>query len=440
VSFFEKRAETKVRVLIGTSEISGLASGICLALNTVGVHAQTAFRVSHSYSYDEGIKSTRVTHIWRYFGDRAERYVFADQRLRAFWFRVLAFAWSFVVLGWSIIHYNSYLFLYGTCITNTKLELILLRLLSKKVVFFFVGSDSRPSFLDGGLVRDVKDVRSEFFLRQQLKKRRIVDRCEKYSDFCIASPYSAHFHSRSFVRCFSLGIPKYTIERPKHLKEPDTNSGRPLRVLHAPSDSGAKGSLLIAKAVKELQAEGVPLEFVQISGVPNATVIEEISLCDFVVDQVYSDTPMAALATEAALFGKPSVLAGYAALGVSRFISPEDCPPTLFVEPSLLRDAIRKMATDHDFRLRMGNDAKDFVTNRWSLAEIGNRYKQLFSGAIPDTWWFNPENVEYVHGYGLSEKKLSEIIEGIVTAHGEDGLCLNDKPVLKQKYLKLIGR
>lgn len=440
MSVFQKRGRIKARVLIGTTEISGLASGICLALNSVGVYARTAFRVSHSYSYEEGVTAPVVTRIWRCLGDHAAWHARAHQRLPALWFRGLAFFWSFLVLGWSLFFFNSYLFLFGTCITNTKFELWVLRLLGKKVVFFFVGSDSRPSYIDGGIVRDVGDVQSALFLQQQLEKRYLVERCERYANFCIASPYSAHFHSRAFVRCFSLGIPKYPITLNSRADEPNLRDDRILRVLHAPSDSGAKGSLLIAQAIRELQEEGLALEFVQISGVPNAVVIDEICQCDFVIDQVFSDTPMAALATEAALRGKPSVVGGYAARGISRFIPAEDCPPTLYVEPSSLKEAIRKMATDHDFRMKMGSEAQDFVAKRWALTEIGNRYKQLFSEAIPEGWWFNPENVEYVHGYGLSEEKLSEIVEGLVLAHGEAGLGLEDKPMLKRKYLELIGR
>lgn len=430
----------KARVLIGTTEISGLASGICLALNTAGVHARTAFRVSHSYSYNEDVAGPAVTRIWRCLGDRSAECVRTNQRLAALWFRAVAFAWSFLVLGWALCRFNSYLFLFGTCITNTRFELLLLRALGKKVVFFFVGSDSRPSYIDGGIVRGVADVQTGLFLQQQAEKKRLVERCERYSDFCIASPYSAHFHSRAFVRCFSLGIPKYSVSPVAVTEVPKPFTGRALRVLHAPSDVRTKGSLLIAQAINELQEEGVSLEFIQVSGVSNAAVIEEIRRCDFVVDQVFSDTPMAALATEAALLGKPSVVAGYAAAGVSRFIAAEDCPPTLYVEPAALKDAIRKMAMDHDFRAQMGSDAKDFVDHRWSIAEIGSRYNQLFSGTIPDSWWCTPEDVEYVHGYGLSEKTLIEIIEGLVSAHGEAALGLDDKPVLKRKYLELIGR
>ena len=54
--------------------------------------------------------------------------------------------------------------------------------------------------------------------------------------------------------------------------------------------------------------EGLPLEYVEIVGQPNDIVLAEIARSAFVIDQLYSDTPMAGFAAEAARLGKPAIV------------------------------------------------------------------------------------------------------------------------------------
>lgn len=59
--------------------------------------------------------------------------------------------------------------------------------------------------------------------------------------------------------------------------------------MHSPSDPGAKGTPLIREAVEKLKASGVDVTFVELVGVPNSKVIEEIKKADLVIDQMYAD-------------------------------------------------------------------------------------------------------------------------------------------------------
>ena len=100
------------------------------------------------------------------------------------------------------------------------------------------------------------------------------------------------------------------------------NEQRLIRILHSPSSPEVKGTYLIRQAINALKAKGYPIDYVEIMGKPNTVVIAELEKCDFIVDQLYSDTPMSGFATEAAFFGKTAVVGGYGWQEVEKLFSP----------------------------------------------------------------------------------------------------------------------
>jgi hypothetical protein len=49
---------------------------------------------------------------------------------------------------------------------------------------------------------------------------------------------------------------------------------------------------------------------------------------------------------------------------------------------------------------------------------------------------FDPNSLEYCHGYGYKEEEVKESIRKVVQEGGEISLNLNDKPALKAKILR----
>ena len=96
------------------------------------------------------------------------------------------------------------------------------------------------------------------------------------------------------------------------------------------------------------------------------------------------------------------------------------------------------MIVDVEFRLTLGSRARDFVSRRWSSEEIIRRYIRLFRGDIPEEWWQEPQNVRYLHGYGMPEAYLKALIDSLVAAGGVQALGISDKPELERRFLELI--
>ena len=78
----------------------------------------------------------------------------------------------------------------------------------------------------------------------------------------------------------------------------------PIRIVHAPSDEGIKGSALIAGAVRRLQ-ERHPIEFTVVKGVSHDDALRVYREADLVIDQVLAGW-YGGLAVETMALGKPT--------------------------------------------------------------------------------------------------------------------------------------
>lgn len=81
---------------------------------------------------------------------------------------------------------------------------------------------------------------------------------------------------------------------------------RPLRVLHAPSHRGAKGTRHVIEAVRSLRAEGLSLELTLVEDIPFTEARRLYEDADILVDQVLAGF-YGALAVELMALGKPVV-------------------------------------------------------------------------------------------------------------------------------------
>jgi len=88
----------------------------------------------------------------------------------------------------------------------------------------------------------------------------------------------------------------------------DLDEKRPIRIAHAPSHRGAKGTRHIIDAIDELRRQGVAFEFVLIEGVSRSEVLARLATADVVVDQLLAGW-YGGLGVEAMALGK--VLVAY---------------------------------------------------------------------------------------------------------------------------------
>ena len=174
-----------------------------------------------------------------------------------------------LMLAWAVGHADLFVFTGHDSLLWRNLDLPLLRVLGKRVVWVFLGSDHRPPYLNGKRVRESRAVGEDGY-RQMAERTRafatIVQRIERRASVVVAMSASAQLHTSPFVHLLAIGIPHAgDRDEPGPPAEPGAVGDTNVRVLHSPSDP-AKGSEEIKACVTGLAAGGLPLEYREISG------------------------------------------------------------------------------------------------------------------------------------------------------------------------------
>lgn len=418
-----------MRVFIGPTEIAGLACGWVKGLREIGLSADLVCVYMHPFAYSDDALPGRAARLWsRLIGWRGSlahrQYIL---RSVGFVLQVMVRWW---VLLWAMRRYDAFVFLAGKTITDTSAELALLRLAGKRVVVVFVGSDARPPYIDGSLFPADRPFDAVAAARESKLQRCKVARLERGANACINAPATAHFHQRRFVNWFALGIPR-EVAPATHVSP----SGPVLRLLHSPSHAALKGTASIRAIVERLNARGLAVELNIIEGRPNVEVMQAMRDCDLVVDQLYSDTPMAGFASEGASQGRAVLVGGYRAAAVERDLAGLPMPPTRFVMPDDFETVLERLARDSAVRESLGAASRAFVAGQWSHTAVAQRLSRVLRGDVPEAWWCDPARVDYVHGCGLSEAVARAHVRALVDRCGASALQLDDKPRLREAFV-----
>lgn len=434
------RSLKRQRVFIGMTEVAGYYSNLERGLRSLGVDARFFDLSPNPLRFS----SRGILGTLKRPATRASNLRSADPRsLRGIAFRIAAAGYRLVagvvrigLFGVAVARYDVFIF-HGLDSFLGYRDLPILKKLGKRVIYVFTGSDHRPPYLNGKWVRRSGSHDLSWLAEES---RRFADRVaiiERYADCIVAHSASAQFHERPFVQFLAIGIP---FEPPEgdNLDDvvADTSSDR-IRILHCPTDPVSKGSDTIRSVIEALRSEGHEIEYVEIAGRPNAEVLDAIRTCDLVVDQLWSDTPMAGLATEAAFFGKPTVVSGYFARDARADLGDGLMPPTSFCPPDGLQDGIRRLIEDRDLRLDLGRRAQAFVTERWTPQAVAARFLRLIDDDVPAEWLYDPMRLRYVLGFGLPEEMVRNAVRTVLQTTGPEGLKVAHNRELEARLLAL---
>lgn len=417
------------RVFIGPVEIAGHYSGLAAALRGIGVDAIAVDLSGHPFHYAHQSSGGRWPQLASWAAERFRRSRGRPKALRALW-RGLEIATRVPLLVWSLRRFDAFIFGYAETILF-GLELPLLRLMGKRIVFVFNGSDARPSYVDGAdmapsLQRTVEDC-----IRLTQRKKARVRRIERYADAIVSQPAFSHFFERPVLDFFRMGV----LWQQGHTRERAPAGRDKVRVLHSPSHPEVKGSEQIRRAVERLRDNGLPIELVELRGVPNEVVRAEIAQSDFVIDQLYSDAPMVGFATEAASAAVPAIVGGYAWPELRRLYQGDAMPPVEACHPDALEATVARLANDRPYRMDLGLRARDFVTRAWAPEAVAARYLAVLRDKIDPAWSFDPRTLDYVGGVGMHEQRARDLVRNVVERGGRQALQLTDKPALEQAFV-----
>lgn len=423
----------KGKIFLGAQEVCGMMNRLNNAFHEMGIESDFYCIGKDPYFLEKEddmliIKRYRIhTDKMNHTSKKCEKFLWSFFQMLDvlhIFFHVLFKYDKFVfIFGHGIFFYSKYLN------RIEELEFFILKMFHKKMVMWLCGSDSRPPYCNGAIYW-IKDWRLRLETQKKMKKIRMLEKYMKLIDF----PASSHFHSKPYLIYNCIGVP---IDEKERVHVDKKNDGK-VRILHAPSDQKAKGTVEIREILKEIKEEGYEFEYIEISRMPHEVVLEKMAMADIVIDQLYCDTPMAGFATEAAINGVPVVVGGYYA-DVYKKILPQPIAPTVYCNPEELKNKIIYLIEHKEERNRIGQEERKYVENNCLATIVADKFLKLLDDSYPKEWIMNPADNDYIWGLGMNKESVAREITRLIDNYGPDSLCLDKNGILYKKYLQLYN-
>jgi len=423
-----------VRIFIGFKEVAGTYNYLKLGFDKIGVDSFFLELWEDQYIYNKGNPPKSFWHKAALYVGRKRRYTPRCRVIKKiFWIAIEQFV-RFCVLVWSLLYFDVYLFSAGSSFFN-YLEFPLLKLLGKKIICQFHGSEVRPPYINGSIVLTEEQDCTKVYVNLSKKQKNKIKKIERYADVIINSVNNCHFNEAKVLDVLFLGKPFPKISN--NLTNIISRTGKNVRILHSPSNLAAKGTHTIRSTIENLKAKGHQVDYIELVGVSNATILEEIQKCDFIIDQLYSDIFMPSFAKEAAFLGKPAIVGGYFRDCYNIPVFNNKIPPTVVCTPERFEETCERLIVDADYRLEMGKKVYDFVVQNWNNELVANRYCTLINEGFPENFFFDPKETEYLYGACLSKEHVKKNVSKIIDQYGIEALQLSDKPKIEQLFKKM---
>jgi glycosyltransferase involved in cell wall biosynthesis len=429
-----------MRIFVGPHEVAGYYANLTKGLRSLGSDCDFVCFVPHPFGYEGETRAPLIIRVGRWFNQfrGKKNRLFIIRLLHALLGELLTSIWGF----YAIFRYDTFIFGFGKSLLPWNIDLPILKIFRKTVVVNLAhGAEARPPVIGGGFLKPDGTNRSSNDLRILTRRnRRLVSFFLRYASVVVGAPFStSQFSEVRFINSFAIGNPFDGTVTAYEFSDTERTDSLPhsccVKLVHSPSYPAMKGTSVIIRAIENLKQRGHDISLVLIHGKPNSEVLYELERCDFVVDQLYSDTPMAGFATEAAWHGKPAVVGGYGLEKLRGYVPEGMWPPSKTCNPDQVEQAIEEMILDVAQRHRLGQEAQRFVREKWSAEEVAKRYLRLIKGDIPDEWWVDPLSIIYVEGT-KHEALSKESIRDVVNHFGVEALQLSHRPDLEAAFLK----
>jgi hypothetical protein len=428
------RPNNTSKIFIGTYEVAGFYKNLTKGFHDLGYDCDFLTYQSNPFNYGGETNNNILVGTIKYLN-------FINTKIKLsfliFFNNTIILFLQICLFLYSLMIYDVFIFGYGKTFIFKNLDLPVLHFFNKKIISILShGSEARPPYINGVVLSPQnKFLSNSYLVNSTIRKKKLVNYHFKYADIIVGAPYTNHAFSPSrFINSLSLGIPYHFDGKPKIKVE----TKKSVRILHSPSNPIPKGSEIIKSVVNKLILKGYRIDFILIRNQPTSVVFDEIQKCDFVVDQVYSDTPMSGFATEAAWFAKPSIVGGYKLFELKKLVPQSMWPPSKLCHPDNLEQAIEDLIANKVERLDLGKRAQAYVSEEWTASKVASRYLKLINNDIPIGWWVDPTLISYIHGAGISEKKLKKSVSKIISEFGLNALELYDRPDLEKAFLELL--
>ena len=403
---------------MGLGNIAGYFSNLKNGFDQIGEQSYHLNVDHHVYTSRETDSINIYIRLLRYlYGTRSNEKLGKLQKISLALIYKISLIPMFI---WALLRFDIFIFGFNHSFFRLY-DLPILKFFGKKIIFVYLGSDARPPYMNGKVII-YKNVYIKDILRRTVNVKKKIDYVEKYSDYIINSPTIGQFHERDYINWFAIGMP--TVLASKRDEDLTIDASVRVNILHAPSQPDIKGRSYFNELIEKYKKK-YNINYVFLTGVSNSVVIENIKKCDFVLDEIYSDSPMGGLGAEAAAYGKPTLVSGYYSEKIYEHTPKSLIPPSVYCQPEKLEEKFIKLCEDKVYRVQKGIELRNFIEKNWSSKLVAKKYMLIINDQVPSEWFFDWESNDYIEGCGIDRVKIFEICKVIKNVYGKEKLFLS---------------
>ncbi|GAX61873.1 glycosyltransferase [Candidatus Scalindua japonica] len=354
-------SKKKYKILHAPTSVGGNPYGLAQGERAIGLDSTVVYFKDSwpNYPYDINLHIEQYKLLTQYY------------RVASFFFKALC--------TYDIFHFNfGRSFLQFDRLGLYDVDLPIYRKIGKKVVVTFNGCDARQksyskynfninacaeSTCYGGFCND----KSDFI------KRKRIEKISKYADKVFSvNPDLLHVLPNAEF------IPYTIIDFHNLLLSPTKkNKGNRIKILHAPSDRGAKGTKYILPVLKRIESEHNDVEVILIERIPNNKALEIYKEADLVVDQLLIGW-YGGFSVEVMAMGKPVIC--YIREEDLKFIPKEmkEEMPIIKANPDNLYEVLKETIEDRNSLPMIGEKSRAYVEKWHDPIKIASRMKDVY--------------------------------------------------------------
>jgi len=342
----DETAPSGLRVLHGTMEIANQMNTYASGLRGMHVFAKTACYYPNYLGYESDYALNIPS-----FRDPQE----ANRKTRELASRLIP--------RFDVFHFH-----YGTSLTLDRSDLKTLKELKKKVFMNYWGSEVR---VYEKAARINPYIRVKFQKDEESIKQNLAF-VSRYVSDCIVADYEMYEYVRDYydhVHFIPQGV---DLKR----YSPSRNGGdrsRPV-VVHAPTDSGIKGSSDIIRVIEDLKNQ-YDLEFVLVQNKSHEEARKIYQTADIIIDSILEGA-YGLFALETMAMGKP-VVAWICDYMRDRY--PKDLP-IVSANPETLRRELEPLLKDRELREEIGLEGRKYVEKYHDASVVAGQLLRLYQG------------------------------------------------------------
>jgi hypothetical protein len=404
-----------LRIFIGPVEVAGLYTKLAQGFRLNGVKADFVQLYDHPFSYGDNKGRGRISNTACLLNQKMH----SSNRGVALLATTGYLCFRLIIFPYLLLTYQVFIFTWGESLLPLRFDLPILKLFKRKTISVIGhGSEARPPYLSFNAHSMSSDL-DKYIAKQTKKTSRKVSFIERWSSEVVGLPTTDHFLTKPYFNFFKLGLPTNLVVN----NDPNNSSiYRNFRILHAPSKSEIKGTNAIRIIMDRICLKYKDVEYVEISNVPNAEVLNEIAKSQLVIDQLYSDIPIAAIGVEAGSYGVPCVIAVGGMEFWRKNLGESQLPPSIACDVKDVETTIENYILNRKLLNDAGSAIKFFLAENWNCKAVAARYLKIIFGEADDKFLETPGRYMYLKGGGIPSDVALKQICRIVEKYGLQGL------------------